>query len=284
MASFRLGDYEFSVACASPETGDAIERLFAACRVDVLAASTDVYELRPVDGRDGGFELRVGGKRAAHGPLGAALDRLVWHASSRAFDSGRLLFVHAGVAALDGVAVVLPAPPDHGKSTTVAALVRSGFDFLSDEAAALDPADGRVHPFPRPLMLSRTSLDALPGFRWPPGDRGEPDGAREYRMTPDDLRLGAMGSAGRIGFVVAPDFRSGADTRLEPMRRPEALRLLVEQSFNLTRFGGAGFRLLAEVVRGAECYRLTIGDLSTAVRAVWGLVERPGTRVDARDP
>jgi hypothetical protein len=46
---------------------------------------------------------------------------------------------------------------------------------------------------------------------------------------------------------------------------------LVEQSFNLERFGGAGVRILAEIVRGAECYRLTFSDLDEAVGIVEGL-------------
>ena len=213
----------------------------------------------------------------ARGPVGAAIDRLVWDASSRAFASASSLFVHAGVVSRGGLGVMLPAPPDHGKSTTVAALVRAGFDFLSDEAAVLDPADGMVHPFPRPMSLSTASLNAVDGSTgWTrdPTDLRSPD---EHRIAPDDLRPGALGSACPVAFIVAPSYRAGASTRLEPLARPEALRLMVEQSFNLVRFGADGFRLLGDITRGADCYRLTIGDLPSAVDAIEGLFEKVET-------
>ncbi|HVC19668.1 MAG TPA: hypothetical protein VNE16_06300 [Vicinamibacterales bacterium] len=61
-------------------------------------------------------------------------------------------FVHAGVVALDGLALLLPARSYAGKSTLVAALLRAGADYGSDEFAILD-RDGLVHPYARPLAL-----------------------------------------------------------------------------------------------------------------------------------
>jgi hypothetical protein len=278
LAAFRLAGYEFSVASDRPDIVDTVGRLFAGCRTEHVGSSADAYEFRPSQGSDGAnVELILRGKRVARGPVGAAVDRLIWDASTRAFASGDFLFVHAGVASLDGRGVMLPAPPDHGKSTTVAALVRDGFEFLSDEAAALDPVDGTVHPFPRPVTLSSASLDALDGSeRWMPGP-SDRHADEEHRMAPDDLRPGALGTTCRVAFIVAPSYRAEDRTRLEPMGRPETLQLLVEQTFNLKKFGGDGVRLLANVVRNAECYRLTIADLPTAVEAVQTLFERAGT-------
>lgn len=62
------------------------------------------------------------------------------------------LFMHAGVVAWRGQAIVLPGASHAGKSTLVAALVRAGATYLSDEYAVLD-ASGRVLPFPRRLSL-----------------------------------------------------------------------------------------------------------------------------------
>jgi hypothetical protein len=60
--------------------------------------------------------------------------------------------VHGGVVAHDGRAILLPGPTRAGKSTLVAELVRRGAPYFSDEYALID-ADGRVHPYPRPLLL-----------------------------------------------------------------------------------------------------------------------------------
>jgi hypothetical protein len=62
------------------------------------------------------------------------------------------IFVHAGVVAVGGRAVVIPGASGAGKSTLVSALVRAGGRYYSDEYAVFD-ARGRVHAFPRPLRL-----------------------------------------------------------------------------------------------------------------------------------
>ena len=62
------------------------------------------------------------------------------------------IFVHAGVVAHDGAAIVIPGKTYSGKTSLVAALVRAGAVYYSDEYALLD-ASGLVHPFAKPLSL-----------------------------------------------------------------------------------------------------------------------------------
>ncbi len=62
------------------------------------------------------------------------------------------VFVHAGVVAWGGRAVVIPGPSHCGKSTLVAALVSEGATYYSDEYAVIDLA-GRIHAFPREIRL-----------------------------------------------------------------------------------------------------------------------------------
>jgi hypothetical protein len=61
------------------------------------------------------------------------------------------VFVHAGVVACDGRAIVLPGRSRVGKSSLVEALVRAGATYCSDEYARLTP-DGRIAPFARPIQ------------------------------------------------------------------------------------------------------------------------------------
>lgn len=58
------------------------------------------------------------------------------------------VFVHAGCAAVDGQAIVLPGRSMSGKSSLTAALVRAGADYYSDEYAVLDNR-GLVRPYAR---------------------------------------------------------------------------------------------------------------------------------------
>jgi len=62
------------------------------------------------------------------------------------------VFVHAGVVGVEDRAIVLPGRSFAGKTTLVAALVRAGAEYWSDEYAVLD-ADGFVHPYPKPLSV-----------------------------------------------------------------------------------------------------------------------------------
>ena len=62
------------------------------------------------------------------------------------------VFVHAGVVGIGERAFVLPGKSFAGKTTLVAALVRAGADYWSDEYAALD-CDGLVHPYAKPLSV-----------------------------------------------------------------------------------------------------------------------------------
>ena len=62
------------------------------------------------------------------------------------------VFVHAGVAAWNNQAIVIPAGSYHGKTTLVAELVKCGAEYFSDEYAIFD-SEGFVHPFPRPLQM-----------------------------------------------------------------------------------------------------------------------------------
>ncbi len=62
------------------------------------------------------------------------------------------VFVHAGVVGVEDRAIVLPGRSFAGKTTLVAALVKAGAEYWSDEYAVLD-ADGLVHPYPKPLSV-----------------------------------------------------------------------------------------------------------------------------------
>lgn len=63
-----------------------------------------------------------------------------------------VIFVHAGVVAYQGRALVIPAPTFSGKTTLVAALVGAGAEYFSDEYALFD-SDGLVHPYAKPLSI-----------------------------------------------------------------------------------------------------------------------------------
>lgn len=62
------------------------------------------------------------------------------------------VFIHAGVAALNGRAILVPGDSFSGKTTLIQELVKAGAQYYSDEYAVLDTA-GLVHAFPRDLSV-----------------------------------------------------------------------------------------------------------------------------------
>jgi hypothetical protein len=70
-----------------------------------------------------------------------------------------LIFVHAGAVAHNGRCLLVPGASFAGKSTLVAALVRAGATYYSDDFAPLD-TEGRVHPYPKPLSIRDPELRA----------------------------------------------------------------------------------------------------------------------------
>lgn len=62
------------------------------------------------------------------------------------------VFLHAGVVAWKGKAIIIPGRSFSGKTTLVAALIKKGAMYYSDEYAVLDE-NGNVHPFPKMLSL-----------------------------------------------------------------------------------------------------------------------------------
>jgi hypothetical protein len=85
--------------------------------------------------------------------LDEALDVLASDMQFFVAESSRTrVFTHAGVVGWKGRAIVLPGRSFSGKTTLVAALVRAGATYYSDEYALFD-ARGRVHPYPRPLSI-----------------------------------------------------------------------------------------------------------------------------------
>lgn len=278
---FEALSYRFRVVSDLEDAGEVIRRLLAHFRVGGHADGGPAYVLTKrettaaIGGRELPFELLKEGssvQQVTH--PGSMLDWLIADLSQQAVMSTPLLSVHAGVVALGGQALVLPAPPDAGKTTLTVGLTRSGFSFLSDEVAAIDADTSLVHPFPRPILMDPESMEVVPGLMERLPEAYESFRLRRYHVAPDDLRPGALGDPCPIRFVVSPRYKATGPTQLAPLSRAEALHLLAQQCFNFERLGRRGLDALVSVVRGADCYRLMIGDLSSAVAAIEDLFSR----------
>ncbi|NOY99818.1 MAG: hypothetical protein GXP40_11580 [Chloroflexi bacterium] len=90
------------------------------------------------------------------------------------------LFIHAGVVAWEGKAILLPGRSMSGKTSLVRALLKAGATYYSDEFALLDK-EGILHPYPVPLSIRKERnivgcKTALEGLGIQPGTEPLPVG------------------------------------------------------------------------------------------------------------
>ena len=200
-----------------------------------------------------GGEAR-GGKRGRHNLVYADETRIArtpkLHQAIDAFESDlqlfvaetapRRVFVHAGVVGLRGRAIVIPGRSFSGKTSLVAALVKAGATYYSDEYAVLDER-GRVHHYARPLSIR---------------ENGHLEKPKKYRVE----SLG--GTSGvkplPVGMVVVSKYQAGARWRPRRLSEGEGALELMANTVSARRQPEAmleairGVVSLAPVLKGAR--------------------------------
>jgi hypothetical protein len=150
-----------------------------------------------------------------------------------------VVFVHAGCVAHAGAAILLPGSSGVGKTTLVAALVRAGAVYYTDDYAPLD-AHGRVHPYPLPVA----DFD---------GTVGE---------EPVD-----------VAVVAQTVYREGA-WDVQRCSASASVLLLLEHAVNPQRQPGFALGAVREAVAGALVVQGARGDADEAAATLLGLAER----------
>lgn len=159
--------------------------------------------------------------------------------------------VHAGAVARDGRVVALPAVSGGGKTTLTAALLRDGWEYVSDEALVIDAA-GRVRPYPKWLSMHTWTLDRL-ALSSPPRGRDE-------RAVPvQELQAVVAGGELRVALVVLTQRRVGPPETVS-LDRAQAAAELLRCSFNHYEDPVARVALTATVLRDAAAVRLALDD------------------------
>lgn len=116
----------------------------------------------------------------------------------------RKVFVHAGVVGWRGRAIVVPGRSYSGKTSLVAALVRAGATYLSDEYAVFDRR-GRVFPYLKPLSLRLG------------------DDEKQTHVPVEDLGGVASTDPIPVGHVIATQFVEGATWKPRVLTDGEAV-------------------------------------------------------------
>ena len=175
------------------------------------------------------------------------------------------LHLHAGAVTKNGDTVLVIGTSMAGKSTLVAKLVSSGWDYLSDEQVGVR-ADGALWAFPRPITLRRNSWAFFDQLDLP---HSEPSYDR-VEVPPGDLGSVYQGVPVLPTMVVSPDVSSGR-TMVAPLTVAETMALMVTDSLDLERSGDRGIDAIVAVCAQAPGYRIGGRDLDETCSAIEAL-------------
>jgi hypothetical protein len=280
---FLALDHDFGVRAMDPAIGRYVDRVFGALAAPGQPARWYSFVDRG-PGTDERYSLVFDREHAllSASPL-STMSRLLWHVNRQAVAScSDRVVVHAAAAEHEGQALLLPAPMEAGKTTLVAGLVRDGMRYLTDEAAAIDPASLRIEGLAKPLTIDAGSWSVLTELEpvVEPAARAYVDG--QWHVDVRTIRHDALASTAAPGYVIVSRYARGATTELAGLSKPEALVALCENAFNLTLLGQSGLNALAEVVHRSSCHRMVVGDLRAACRLIRALVVDHDHSVEGR--
>jgi hypothetical protein len=190
---------------------------------------------------------------------------LHWHVNQRTIAASvmrRTTFHAAAARSPRGHGVLLAAPMESGKTTTVTGLLRAGWDFLTDEAAAVE-LDGTVLPYPKPLTIDHGSWPVFPDL-----DPGDVDPLALSWLVPAPATGSRVATSAPLRLIVFPAYTYSGPTRMTRVAPSAAALALVHSTFFFDQHGARDLSLAADLARRLPAFRLEIGDLAEAVRLI----------------
>ena len=274
LGPFAALAYRFRIDVPDPGLARHVSDLLAGLAIP-WADQTGELDALAMQGPDGPRlsvnEETVAGSDVAERLLPALFGHLNRRAVTRTSD--RLLLLHAGAVSAGPAAVLLPAPAESGKTTLTAGLVARGLNYVTDEAVGIDPASLAVVPYAKPLSVDPGSWDALADLEPFVEASLRPLHSSQWQVSPECIRRGSVSGPSQPSLVVFPMYQPSSPTRLEEMSRADAVVELAQNSFNFHDRGRALLPVLAAVVARCQCYRLVVGDLSSACEEILALVD-----------
>ncbi len=170
--------------------------------------------------------------------------------------------IHSGAVSLEGKGVVIAGNSGAGKSTLIIHLVRSGFNFLSDDRCLMRRNCGRyevvgVHGFAR--VYPQNVCDA-PELHSVSKHFKEEHCKKEYdigQIYPDRVAESAP-----VEMILLPQWKGNGTTRIKPISPMDAaiqlLPLSVETLFPDT--ARTQFQFIGELVERVAVYRMELGE------------------------
>jgi hypothetical protein len=247
--------WRFAVTATDPALDATARRLLAPLELGPGLAE-HLYRLE----RGAGERLwlwRDGLAVDSRGGAGALLDLLAWDVNQQAvrFAGPDRLLLHAAAVATGETGVLLSGASGSGKSTLAGLLVRSGFDYLTDELVAVGRRTGLLYGYPRALSLRSESAELFPELA---GPAGAP--ASDRHVSPDEVRAGGVRRSPVVAGLLFLLERTSGPSRVDPIDAPTALVTVLGQTFGWKESAEDTLHRLGRLVDGCECRRVAVGD------------------------
>ena len=216
--------------------------------------------------------IYCGGKPDDHAEklskLGPLVKSALWVTAVNTYDF--LLNLHAGVVAKGSSCILLPATSGSGKSSLTAALVHSGFRYLSDEVGLIERGSFRVPPVPLAVGVKSTGWELMsryyPEIGTLPIHRRN-DGKIIRYLPPRPASV--QSEHGLISHIFFPRYARGEETRLEPLSRSAAFTRLMDHCVALRhRLDPDNVRDMISWIAKIDCYALPFSSLDDAIALV----------------
>lgn len=161
--------------------------------------------------------------------------------------------VHAGAVVLGKRALLLPGVTHAGKSSLVAELIRRGATYFSDEYALID-LEGRVHPYPRPLLLRNGSREQHP-------------------MLPGECRARVGDAPAPVGWILSLEYQPAGPWSIATVPQSEGLLTLLRNTPHVLSNSPEMVGAFERAVAGATCYAGSRADAADAAGQILRLAD-----------
>lgn len=204
--------------------------------------------------------------------IAVEVETLVTHLVTAAWANWTRL--HAGCATIAGRRALFSGDKAAGKTTLMLGLLAAGHEVHGDENVLL--RGGVTLPLPRKFHLREGSLDLVPEFaslRKTACPREHPVIGPFRFCGPTDLgRPWSVNLAPADAvFMLEPDF--GGASVVSPCPKVDLVRHLLFQTVNLSTTPGREIREISQLADSAAAFRLRVGDLTGAVRAIEAVLD-----------
>ena len=170
--------------------------------------------------------------------------------------------VHATALEYHGRGVLIPGYSGQGKTTSFLSLLRSGFQYLSDDYPLIRDRGTHMEllPFPMKIDVTDRTIEFFPELR--NAAQGiVKQGIYKKNFHAEDLYADSIGSSCTPAMILFPHVVDMPHSCLEPLPKSRALEAILPQGLLVYDqvVARQEFQMLSRLVQQVDCYRLHFG-------------------------